>query len=275
MSRVTGTAFVLLLCLVAVVARAVEPVAFISDMKGDIMLDRAGRPTFLAELLPGSRLTLGDGATAAVMYVVSGDEYGLKGPGEFTVAADGVKAANGAPPAKRAPALRPSTKVVVQTSKAATASLRMRSGPTSRIEPAGPQYPVGARIATLQPVLRWSGDANATYAVAVSGPDGKEVYRGSAKGLTLRVPTKLAPASVYVWTLGNGAAAPAESRFETLALATIQAADKARAGAKTFADRVLLALVLQDLGASQDAREVWALLAAERPDLAELAALSR
>ena len=34
-------------------------------------------------------------------------------------------------------------------------------------------------------------------------------------------------------------------------------------------------LVLQDLGATQDAREVWAQLAAERPDISELAGLAR
>ncbi len=55
----------------------------------------------------------------------------------------------------------------------------------------------------------------------------------------------------------------------------IATADKARAGAKSFSDRVLLALVLQDLGATQDSREVWAQLAAERPDIPELAGLAR
>ena len=34
-------------------------------------------------------------------------------------------------------------------------------------------------------------------------------------------------------------------------------------------------MVLQDLGATQDAREVWAQLAAERPDISELAGLAR
>jgi len=52
-------------------------------------------------------------------------------------------------------------------------------------------------------------------------------------------------------------------------------AEKSRASAKTFSERVLHALLLQDIGASQEAREAWAALARERPDLTELSALSR
>ena len=52
-------------------------------------------------------------------------------------------------------------------------------------------------------------------------------------------------------------------------------AEKSRAGARTFSDRVLHALLLQDLGATHDAREAWTALARERPDLPELAALAK
>ena len=39
--------------------------------------------------------------------------------------------------------------------------------------------------------------------------------------------------------------------------------------------RVLLALLLHDLGATQDSREIWMKRAAERPDMPELAGLVR
>ncbi|MGZ5114143.1 MAG: hypothetical protein ACXWHC_18620 [Usitatibacter sp.] len=51
--------------------------------------------------------------------------------------------------------------------------------------------------------------------------------------------------------------------------------EKSRSGARNFADRVMHAFLLQDTGATQDAREAWAALARERPDLAELAILAR
>ncbi|HEX4942875.1 MAG TPA: hypothetical protein VFV55_00900 [Usitatibacteraceae bacterium] len=263
-----------LLCL-SFVARAADPVAFVSDIRGDVVMTGAGRPPFLAELLPGSRLVLGSEASAAVMYVVSGEEFTLEGPGEFVVTGTGVKAITGPAPSRRSPALRVSASVVAQSSRTATASLRMRSAPVPKAERTGPLYPVNARIATLQPTLRWSGEAGTTYTVVVTSAAGKEVFRGGTKGPSLRLPSRLVAGQGYSWTYSAATAAPGDSRFETLASDAIATAEKARSAAKTFADRVLLALVLQDLGAAQDAREVWAQLAAERPDIPELAGLSR
>ncbi|MDH5263847.1 MAG: hypothetical protein OEX21_03740, partial [Betaproteobacteria bacterium] len=214
-------------------------------------------------------------ARAAVMFVVSGEEFALKGPGEFVVGREGVKATKGAAPSTRVPGPRASAAAVVDTSRAATASLRMRSARAPGADRGGPRYPVNARIATLQPTLRWAGGAETTYTVIVTSSGGKEVFRGNAKGPSLRLPTRLAAGQAYAWTYSAGEAALGDARFETLPADAIAAADKARAGAKSFSDRVLLALVLKDLGAAQDAREVWSQLAAERPDIPELAGLAR
>ena len=253
---------------------AADPVAFVSDTRGDVVLDGIGRPPLLAELLPGSRLVLGNGAGAAVMYVVSGEEFSLKGPGEFVVTVDGVKAERGAPPTRRTAVSRISATVMVNTSKAATASLRMRGAPlSSNAGRRGPVYPVDARIATLQPTFRWNGQPDAVYLVIVTSKEGKEVFRGNAKGPSLSLPSHLAAGQSYSWSYAG--ASRGESRFETLPTDAIGVAEKARSGAKTFGDRVILALVLQDLGATQDSKEVWAKLAAERPDLPELAGLAK
>lgn len=275
MMRTCRAVLVAALLFVGLGAGAADPVAFVSDITGDVVLNGAGRPQFLAELQPGSTLVLAPKAGAAVMFVVSGEEFVLKGPGEFVVVREGVRAEKGAVPAKRMPAQRVSAAVLVQASKAATASLRMRSVAPPKGEAAGPQYPVNARIATLQPTLRWAGAPEAAYSVVVTSLKGTEIYRGGTKGPALRLPAPLLPAQGYAWSCFAGGKALGEARFETLPLEAIQAAEKARAGAKSFSDRVLLALVLQDLGAAQDAREVWSQLASERPDIPELAGLAR
>jgi hypothetical protein len=275
MMRTCRAVFVAALLFVGLGAGAADPVAFVSDITGDVVLNGAGRPQFLAELQPGSTLVLAPKAGAAVMFVVSGEEYVLKGPGEFVVVREGVRAEKGAVPAKRMPAQRVSAAVLVQASKAATASLRMRSVAPPKVEAAGPQYPVNVRIATLQPTLRWAGAPETAYSVVVTSMTGTEVYRGGTKGPALRLPAPLLPAQGYAWSYFAGGKALGEARFETLPLEAIQAAEKARAGAKSFTDRVLLALVLQDLGAAQDARDVWSQLASERPDIPELAGLAR
>ena len=262
------------LFLASLVVQAADPVAFVSDFRGDVAMNGAGRPPFLAELIPGTKLVLGAEATATVMYVVSGEEFLLKGPGDFTVTRQGVKAVKGPAPAIRVPPLKASTTVLVQTSRTATASLRMRSAPAPRGDRSGPLYPVNAKIASAQPVLRWAGDAGGTWTVVVSTAAGKEAFRGAAKGTTLRLPVRLAAGETFLWSVSAGSES-GEARFETLPADAIAAADKARAAAKSFADRVLLAMFLQDLGAAHDSREVWAQLAAERPDIPELAGLAR
>jgi hypothetical protein len=274
MAQFVRSVLVAILLCVAAAAHAADPVAFVADLKGEVVMDGVGRPPFLAELLPGSRLVLAAQASATVMYVVSGEEFTLKGPGDFIVEKQRVKAVKGAAPASRVAPLRTNAATLVQTSKAATASLRMRSAAPPRGEPAGPQYPAG-RIATLQPTLRWGGDPEVTHVVVVTSAGGKEIFRGSAKGTSLRMPARLVAGEAYSWSCAAGGVVSGESRFETLPADAIRAAENARSGAKTFGDRVLLALVLQDLGAAQDAKEVWVQLAAERPDIPELAALSR
>lgn len=274
MSRAARAIVATLFLLASLVVQAADPVAFVSDFRGDVAMNGAGRPPFLAELIPGTKLVLGAEATATVMYVVSGEEFLLKGPGDFTVTRQGVKAVKGPAPAIRVPPLKASTTVLVQTSRTATASLRMRSAPAPRGDRSGPLYPVNAKIASAQPVLRWAGDPGATWTITVSTAAGKEAFRGTAKGTSLRLPARLAAGETFLWSVSAGSES-GEARFETLPADAIAAADKARAAAKSFADRVLLAMFLQDLGAAQDSREVWAQLAAERPDIPELAGLAR
>jgi len=269
--RVVAATFALALPIPAVSA---DPTAFVCDVKGEVVLNDAGRPPFLGELIPGSRLRLGPGALAAVMFVVSGEEFILKGPGEFVVGKDSVTAASGTAPAKRRLASHADAAVIVQASKAGTASLRMRSAQVPRPGAVGPHYPTGP-IAQLQPVLRWGGDSSATYEIVVTAASGKQVHAGPAKGTTLKLPVKLVAGQSYSWSVTPRDGAPADARFEVLAADAVQKADKARAAAKSFGDRVQLALVLQGLGSTPDAREVWGQLATERPDIPELSGLAR
>lgn len=262
------------LVLLAGPAIAADPTAFVSDVKGDVVLNDAGRPPFLGELIPGSRLKLAAGAQAAVMFVVSGEEYSLKGPGEFVVGKDSITAASGATPVKRRLVAHADSTVIVQASRAGTASLRMRGARPPQPKPSGPQFPTG-KIAQLDPVLRWSGDPSASYEVIVTASSGKQIHAGPVKGTTLKLPAKLVPGQSYAWSVATMGGPPADARFEVLSADAVNTADRARAATKAFGDRVQLALVLQGLGASEDAKEVWRQLAAERPDVPELAGLAR
>jgi len=178
-------------------------------------------------------------------------------------------------PVKRAVVTLSDPTVIARVSQAATASVRMRGlAPAVSTASVVPEYPVETRIATLRPVLRWKGDMSTEgVSLRIQDESGKEVW-ASRPNATLP-PIRLLPGARYTWTVSTPRGAPAQARFETLPAEAVSRAEKARALAKSFADRVMHAVLLQDLGATHDAREAWAVLARERPDLPELGLLAR
>ncbi|HSW82775.1 MAG TPA: hypothetical protein VLH12_04830 [Usitatibacter sp.] len=272
MARLTAA----LVAAAALVAHAAGPIAFVADLQGNATIEGDGRVSFLAELEPGTRLLLGTGATVTVTYASTGAEFTLRGPGEFVVSASEVKAARGASPTRRTVSVLRDPALISQVSRTANASLRMRgmgSPPGNRMVL---DYPVNTRVVTLQPTLRWSGEPSAEeFAVAITDPAGTEVWQGKVKPATARPNVKLFASTVYTWTVTTPKGAKAEGRFETVSAESIARVEKSRASAKSFSERVMHAFILQDLGATQDAKQAWSALSGERPDLPELAVLAR
>ncbi len=250
------------------------PVAFVADIRGNATIEGNGKLTFLAELAPGTRLLLGTNASAAITYASSGAEFAISGPGQFLVSANEVTAEKGARPKRRTVSTLTGTGVVARAAQTATASLRMR-GLGAAPAPAALEYPVATRIATLRPAMRWRPGPGEEYTVALRDASGKELWKGRGRAEGTRPAMPLAAATRYSWTVASARGTLGEAHFETLPAAAIERAEKSRAGARAFPDRVVHALLLQELGADQEARLAWAELAGERPDLPELPALAR
>ena len=254
-------------------------VAFLTNLKGEVALDGNPRPVLLAELSKGQKLTLGKGAQASVMFISSGREYALQGPGEFTVKDTELTALAGAAPATRDTPWRASDKVIVQVSQTSAASVRMRSiaVPKADTEPKL-LYPTQGAVATLQPAFRWRAadeKAGAEFVVTPSGQEKPAHHAKSAKS-AYRLPVRLQPDTEYVWTVTAAGNEIGTGRFRTLPRESLAQIEKRRPGDKAeFSDRVMFALMLHEMGAVQEARELWARLAQERSDLPELAALAR
>ena len=261
----------------ALAAQAAAPVAFVADIRGNATIEGDGKLNFLAELAPGTRLLLGSGATAAITFAATGAEFTVSGPGEFLVTPAEVKAEKGAAPRRRAVPALADPGIVARVSQTATASLRMRSvTPAYPAGKPGLEYPVGSRVATLQPVHRWRAETGAEgHTLTLLDASGRELWKGGGKAQGTRTPVRLSPATRYTWSVMSPKGVLGEAQFETLSADAIARAEKSHAGARSFSDRVLHAFLLQDVGAAQDAREAWADLSRERPDLPELAALAR
>lgn len=263
-----------LLLAVAAGAGAEAPIAFVADIRGNATIEGNGKLTFLAELTRGTRLLLGTGAQASIAYAETGAEFALSGPGEFRIAEHEVTAERGAAPKRRAIAPLGSSGVVAKAARSTTASLRMRS-----VSPATPEplleFPVSTRVADLKPTLRWRSDpSHGEYTVLVRDAEGREVWRAKTGKGSAQPALALLPAARYSWTVTGARGVTGSAEFETLGREAI-----ARAGSiakpRGFSDRVVRALLLEDLGALQEAKLAWGELARERPDMPELAALAR
>lgn len=263
---------------IAATAAHAAAVGFVTDLRGDARTASGTKIAFLGEVQPDTRVVLEAGARLTVIYIASGTEFTASGPGEFVFGNDEAKAVRGAAPTRRTVPSRPDAVVVTRVANSATASVRMRSANPAPPPSGRPAllYPRNVPVATLRPTLSWAAEPSASgFTVVVANADGKPAWKGSSKSNSARVGARLAPASRYTWTLAAGETTLGEASFETLPEAAIKRVEASRAAARSFSDRILHAFVLQDVGATQDARQAWADLARDRPDLPELAVLAR
>jgi hypothetical protein len=265
--------------LAAAPAFAADGIAFITNLKGDVAVDGNPRPVLLAELNRGQKIAVGKDSQASVMYIANGKEYLLKGPADYFVKDTEVAGSAGMPPTTRETAWRTSDKVLVQVAQTSAASVRMRSlaQPKPDTEPKL-LFPTQGSIATLQPTFRWRAadpKASADFVLLVVGHD-KPVLAAKAAGGVYRVPAKLIPDTEYSWTVTAAGKELGEGRFRTLSHEALAQIEKRKPSDKAeFSDRLLYTLLLQEMGAAQEAREAWARLAEERSDLPELAAFAK
>src|SRR6187402_2845864 len=261
----TGSAALLLAVGLAALAAGAAPVAFVADVRGAATIEGNGPLTFLAELPAATRVLLGSNASAAITYASSGAEYSIAGPGQFLVGAAEVVAEKGTAARRRAVSALTDATVVSKASQTATASLRMRGiAPTS--QPAMLEYPVSTKVSTLRPQLRWRAVAGEEYTVAVQDVAGRELWKGRGKAEGTKPDAALVAGARYSWTVTGTRGAVAEAQFETLPAEALRRAERSRAASRSFGERVVHALLLQEVGADQEAREAWGVLARERPD---------
>jgi hypothetical protein len=272
-------AFLALVLSAAATAFGADGIAFITNLKGDVSVDGNARPLLLSELTRGQKIVVGKASEASVMYIANGKEYLLKGPADYVVKDIGISGSAAMPPVTRETAWRASNQVLAQVGQTSAASVRMRSIGKPRVEEPVMIYPTRGSVATLQPTLRWRADdpkAQSELVLIAVGQE-KPLHKAKASGGTYRVPAKvLAPDTEYAWTMTVAGNEIGSAKFRTLSADAQAEVDRRRPSDRAdFSDRLLFTLMLQEMGAVQDARESWAKLAQERADLPELAAFAR
>jgi hypothetical protein len=268
--------------LAAGAALAADGVAFIANIKGEVTLDGAARPPLMSDLSKGQKLALGKDAVVSVMYVVSGKEFVLKGPGDYLVNEAEVASTKGAAATLRQTAWRANQQVLVQVAQASAASIRMRSAAPSapKVDESVPRLlsPVDTSVITLQPTLSWNaGNAKAPFDVRLEQASGQGQPQVAKVGKPeYRAGARLAAGTEYKWSVAASGKELGGATFRTLSKEAQARIDASKPQAKwEFSDWLMYALLLKENGAIQDAKEVWQKLATERADLPEMAALAR
>jgi len=256
-----------------------DGIAFITNMKGEVAVDGNPRPVLLSELAKGQKVTVGKDSQASVMFIATGKEYVLKGPSDFVVKDTEMTSALGMPPTTRETQWRANNKVLAQVAQTSAASVRMRSISQPKSETAPKLlFPIEGNVATLQPTFRWRAADPAMkgdFTLFIIGQE-KPVHTGKAAGGTYKLPAKLKPETEYAWTVTSGSDEVGSGRFHTLSGDALAHLEKRRPSDKAdFSDRVMYTLLLQEMGATQEAHESWALLAKERGDLPELSGFAK
>lgn len=267
------------LLLAAAPAFAADGIAFITNLKGEVAVDGNPRPVLLSELARGQKVSVGKESQASVMFIASGKEYVLKGPNEFVVKEIEMSSSAGMPPLTRETQWRTSNKVLVQVAQTSAASVRMRSAVAPKPDTAAKLlYPTEGAVATLQPTFRWRAadpKAQGEFTLLIVGQE-KPVHAAKAAGGSYRLPAKLKPETEYAWTVVSAGNEVGNGKFRTLSTDALAHVEKRKPADKAeFSDRLLFTLMLQEMGAKQEAQESWARLAQERGDLPELAALAK
>ncbi|MBI3714761.1 MAG: hypothetical protein HY255_02070 [Betaproteobacteria bacterium] len=262
-----------------------QGIAFVTDVKGAATID-AGKATLMAELKKGARVGCAKECSVGVMYLQSGKEFVIKGPGDFIVGDSEVNAKIGAPPMVRETQWKVSAQTVAQVAQTSSASIRMRAIGTAaaKAEEKLPAdrllYPTETRVASLQPAFRWAAtNEKGPFDFELkAGEAGKSVYKVKASATSVKLPNnlKLQPDAEYRWSVKTGSADVGAASFKTLPAYSLEITQKRKPDDKAqFSDWLLYALTLKELGADQDANEVWARLAKDRPDMPELASLAK
>jgi hypothetical protein len=259
-------------------ARAAEVgVVLVVDRVGAVAMAGTAAPRAIATLaaLPlGTRIRLEPGARITLLFVSTGDEYTVAGPGEALIDAAGVSTSDGATAQRRAAGTtRP---IQLRSDAIAMGGVVMRSAGLRARHPAGLLTAPPTRIA-------WESLAvNARYRVELRDAAGTLLFSQSAQGTSLPFPDSVALQADerYTWSVAlEGAAAPAPSAGASFSLApeAVRAESRqfAPPGTAAFSDRVVYGLWLEQIGATGEARQLWQRLLEERPDDDALSARAR
>lgn len=269
---------ILLTSVAAGAAQAAEPVAMVTDVRGNAWIQGAGkeaRLTVLSYLEPGASIRLDNKATISVTTFSPAVEYAASGPARLELKGGEVRLIGGGKLQRRDLDERKANVArrfsATQRERLTMAAFEMKAL-TMGLQLLAP---VNAELLNIRPVFKWSApqDVKRFIVTLFDESDGKLVSEVTVNGASWPLPGNLSlqPRHQYSWKVRSALS----SGDEMASAGKFSIADEARSrrilqqkpsGNAPFSERVLYAVLLESEGLKLDAADEWALLAAERPD---------
>ena len=241
-----------------------QPVAMATDVAGKVTSSGTG-VSILAEISADARIELAAGARLVAVYLQSGEEYSVSGPGQILFRSVEPQALGGAKVQKRPSPLGKG--ITVKPVNVTQAGFIMRSGRNdTRIRLLTLS---GTRTLDAAPEFRWQEiGPGVRYRFELTDAAGKSLLQATVQGgvFTLPVAVQLREGETYMWELvarhpdGGRYVGTGEFSTSTADIRTRAESMRPAAGAPV-SQRVAYAAWLEEMELRDEARKYWKALA--------------
>lgn len=283
-----GAAFLLACAAIAQPACAAGPadvVGMVLDVQGSgevMQKDRDNKETvgklqLLGYVKAGAKIKLDAVSKASVSHYGAKLIYQMTGPVMAEVSADGLKVISGKPPVTKSLAEKIVQAAVNPNLGAAAFKMRALGQDIAMLSPSNRSKQINSR-----PRFQWSAPEPGTFEVKVTELPDTVVQHATVDGMVWELPAgaKLAQGKDYRWSVSGTApdgqqhSASAEFSMATQAEADSVLGLRPSSGA-AVEEWVLYVAILRDRGMLDEARDVWRIIASQRPDLSSANPLAR
>ena len=272
-----------LLPTLATALAAAQPVAMVVDLTGRATWDRIEPVHITDAVMPERQLSLEPEARLVVVFLKTGTEQVFTGPAHIRFKTDGTVEGGKAASTRQLQALQ--GKLQLKPAALAQASVVMkemvfesefRTSGWPRLKPSGPG------LHDPSPEFTWAPLPGAKFTFRITDNKQRPVMEttGTEARHKLPAPSPLLGGSTYQWHLlaecPDGSRRTGSGHFRLLDEAERAGLLAAKPGPEAgFADRLLYASLLDQLGIKDEAKALWRALARERPEDPNLRCLSR
>ena len=256
---------------------AADTVALISDVNGKVAItvNSISSPAQLLGKIPlGAKIDLPASARLSMIYVATGEEFNLSGPGNYQADATMPQAVSGAAPTKLASIGGALNGKRIRPENVSQANLTLRGGSRKSQISLEPLSPSGS-ITLADPLqLHWQKPAEGlSYQVQLIDSQNKVLVSKevSSNSFTLPQDITLAGGGYYLWNittaLPDGVLVNSSAQFKVVSNEVREQSNKLKPGKNgTISERVAYGLWLESENLANEAAQVWQELAQAYPD---------